>query len=47
MITGDNDIVQYHDEEGKKLNSGAHALTLCKIIKSPFNKNNVTTIKSN
>ena len=48
----DNDNVQSHDQEESKLNStinansGAHSLTHDKIIKSPCNKNNVTTIKS-
>ena len=48
----DNGNVQSHDQGESKLsstinaNSGAHALTHDKIIKSPFNKNNVATIKS-
>ena len=48
----DNRDVQYHDQEESKLNStikannGAHTRTHDKIIKSPFNKNNVATIKS-
>ena len=52
IATRDNDNVQSHDQEESKLNStinansGAHTLTHHKIIKSPCNKNNVTTIKS-
>ena len=51
-ITTRNVIVQSYDQEENKLNSninansGAHTLTHDKIIKSPFNKNNVATIKS-
>ena len=43
---------QSHDQEECKLNSninansGAHTLKHDKIIKSPFNKNHVATIKS-
>ena len=43
---------QSHDQEESKLNSninansGAHTLKHDKIIKSPFNKNHVATIKS-
>ena len=29
------------------MNSGAHTLTHDQIIKSPFNKNNIATIKTN
>ena len=45
-----NGNVQSHDPEESKLNStinantGGHKLTHDKLIKSPFNKNNVTTI---
>ena len=52
ITTGDSGNVQSHDQEEGKLNSsinansGAHTLTNDKIIKSPFNKNNVATIKS-
>ena len=52
QITTRNVIVQSYDQEENKLNSninansGAHTLTHDKIIKSPFNKNNVATIKS-
>ena len=52
ITTRDNDNVQSHDQEESKLNStinansGAHTLTHDKTIKSPCNKNNVTTIKS-
>ena len=51
ITTRDNGNVQYHDQEENKLNSatdansGSHTLTDDKIIKSPFNKNNVATIK--
>ena len=51
IATRDN--VQSHDQEESKLNStinansGAHTLfTHDKIIKSPFDKNNVATIKN-
>ena len=53
ITTRDNGNVQSHDQEESKLNStisensGAHTLTHDKIIKSPFNKNNVATIKTN
>ena len=50
----DNSNVQSHDKEETKLNSaitaisGAHTLTHDQIIKkSPYNKNNVATIKIN
>ena len=52
ITTHDNRNVQFHDQEENKLNrainanSGAHTLTHDKIIKNPFNKNNVATIKS-
>ena len=52
ITTRDDGNVQFHDQEESKLNStinansGAHTLTHDKIIKSPFNKNNVTTIIS-
>ena len=48
----DNGNVQSHDQEESKLNStinansGTRALTHDKIVKSSFNNNNVTTIKS-
>ena len=48
----DKGNVQSHDQDDSKLdstniaNSGAHTLTDCKIIRNPFNKNNVATIKS-
>ena len=51
--TRDNYNIQSHDQEESKLNStinadsGAHTLTHDKIIKSPFNKNNVATTKNN
>ena len=54
ITTRDNDNVQSHDKEESKLsstitaNSGAHTLTHDWIIKkSPYNKNNVATIKIN
>ena len=54
ITTRDNGNVQSHDQEESKLNSiikancGAHTVTHDKIItKSPFSKNNVTTIKTN
>ena len=52
ITTRDNGNVQSHDQEESKLNSTinvnnrAHTLTDDKIIKSRFNKNNLTTIKS-
>ena len=52
ITTPKNGNVQSHDQEESNLNStykansGAHTLTHDKIIKSPFNKNNVATIKS-
>ena len=52
ITTRDNSNVQSHDEKENKLssainvNSGAHTLTHDKIIKSPFNKNSVATLKS-
>ena len=52
IATRDSGNVQSHDLEECKLNStinissGAHALADDKIIKSPFNMNNVATIKS-
>ena len=52
ITTRDNGNVQFHDQEESKLNStininsGGHTLTHDKIIKSPFNKNNIATIKS-
>ena len=52
MTTRDNDNVQSHDQEESKLNStinancGAHTLSHDKVIKCPFHKNNVATIKS-
>ena len=53
IITRDNGTVQSHDKEESKSNSAinansdAHTLTHDQIIKSPFNKNNVATIKTN
>ena len=53
IITRDNGTVQSHDKEESKsnsainVNSDAHTLTHDQIIKSPFNKNNVATIKTN
>ena len=47
-----NGNVQSHDQEESKLNStinvnsGPHALTQDKMIKSPFDKDTVATIKS-
>ena len=44
--------VQSHDQKESKLkskinaNSGAHTLSHDKIIRSPFNKNNIATNKS-
>ena len=52
ITTPENGNVQSHDQEESNLNStykansGPHTLTHGKIIKSPFNKNNVATIKS-
>ena len=52
IITRDNGDFQSHDQEENKLNStinansDAHAIIHDKVIKSPFNKNNVATIKS-
>ena len=52
IATRDSGNVQSHDLEESKLNSninmssGAHALADDKMIKSPFNMNNVATIKS-
>ena len=52
LTTRDNGYVQSHEQEESKLssiidaNSGSHAFTHYKIIKSPFNKNNVATIKN-
>ena len=48
----DNGNIQFHDQEESKLNnttnanSFAHKLTRCKIMKRPFNQNNISTIKS-
>ena len=54
ITTRDNGNVQSHDKEESKsnstisANSGVHILTHDQIIKkSPFNKNNVATIKTN
>ena len=54
ITTHDNGNIQSHDKEESKsnstfsANSGAHTLTHDQIIKkSPFNKNNVATIKTN
>ena len=53
IITRDNVNVQSHDQEESKFNSsiiansGAHTPAYDKIIKSPFNKNNLATIKKN
>ena len=52
ITTHDNGSVQFHDQSESKLNSaiikniGAHTLTHDKIIKSPFHKKNVATIKN-
>ena len=52
ITTCDNGNVQSHNQEESKLNStinvnsGAHTLTDDKIIKSPYDKNNVETVKS-
>ena len=54
ITTRDNGNAQPHDQEESKLNSiintnsGAHTFTHEQIIKkSPFNKNNGATIKTN
>ena len=54
ITTRDNgNVKSRHQEESKlnstfKANSGAHTLTHDQVIKkSPFNKNNVATIKTN
>ena len=50
--TLDKGNVPFHDQKERKLgitidaNSGVDALRHDKIIKSPFNKNNVATMKS-
>ena len=52
ITTLDNGNVQSQEQEESKYsstinaNSGANTLTLDKIIKSSFNKNNIATIKS-
>ena len=52
ITTGDNGNVQSHDQEESKLNGtintncGAHELTHDKLIKNPFTRNNLATIKS-
>ena len=52
IITRDNGHVHPHEQEKSKLNnaiitkSGAHMLTIDKVIKSPFNQNNKATIKN-
>ena len=52
ITTRSNDNVQSHDQEisqwssTNNVSSGVHTCTNDKIIKSPFNKNNVSTIKS-
>ena len=52
ITTRDNGNLQFHDQEESKLystikaNSGAHILTHGEIIKSPFSKNKLATIKS-
>ena len=52
ITTPDNGNVQSHDQEESKLNStinannAAHIHLHMTIIKSPFNKNNVATIKN-
>ena len=52
IITRVNGNLQSHDQEESKLystinaNSGAHILTHGEIIKSPFSKNKLATIKS-
>ena len=50
ITTHDNNDAQSDDPEESKLNnintnSGAHTLAHDKILKSPFNKNNVATMK--
>ena len=51
ITTSDNGNVQSHDQGKTKLNStinansGAHTPTHDKIIKCPFNKNNLATIQ--
>ena len=53
ITTHDNGNAQSHYKVKSKLNntiianSDAHTLTHDKIIKSPFNKNNIATIKTN
>ena len=53
MTTRDHGNVQSRDQEESKLNSkiyaniGAHIIIHDKIIKTPFNKNNVETIETN
>ena len=53
ITTRDNGNARSHDQEESEListinaNSGARTLTHDKIIRSPFSKNNVATIKSN
>ena len=49
----DNGNAQSHDKKKKSklnstinANSGAHILTHEKIIKNPYNKNNIATIKN-
>ena len=52
ITTRDNGNAQSHGQEKSKSNSnimaniGAHALTDDKVVKSPFNKNNVATIEN-
>ena len=52
ITTLDNGNVQSQEQEESKYsstinaNSGTNTLTLDKIIKSSFNKNNIATIKS-
>ena len=52
ITTRDNDNVQFHDKRKSKMNStittnsGAHTLTP-NNKKSPYNKDNVATIKTN
>ena len=50
-ISGNGNVQSNEQEESKlnsniNANSGARTLKIDKIIKSPFNKNNVATIKS-
>ena len=53
LTTRDHGNVQSRDQEESKLNSkiyaniGAHTIIHDKIIKTPFNKNNVETIETN